>query len=111
MIGGMSDLTIPEEDVPPHDPMCPFAQWPDEDCYQRDAGVNICALIAQVREDERVKSTPVRWVQQAVVAAKEARNAALRDAVEAVKVLPSAWTDAAYREKALAAIEALGGER
>lgn len=36
-----------------HDPMCPFAPWPDERCYQPDAGVSICSIIAKVREDER----------------------------------------------------------
>ena len=36
-----------------HDPLCPFAKWDDVDCYQHDAGVRICDLIAKVREDER----------------------------------------------------------
>lgn len=35
-----------------HDPLCPFAPWPDEDCYQRDAGVRICDLIHSVRTAE-----------------------------------------------------------
>lgn len=34
-----------------HDPLCPFAQWDDEHCFQRDAGVLLCDLIAKVRED------------------------------------------------------------
>ena len=34
-----------------HDPLCPFASWPDERCYQPDAGVSICSIIAKVRED------------------------------------------------------------
>jgi len=34
-----------------HDPLCPFAQWDDEQCFQRDAGVLLCDLIAKVRED------------------------------------------------------------
>ena len=34
-----------------HDPLCPFAKWDDVDCYQHDAGVRICDLIAKVRED------------------------------------------------------------
>lgn len=38
-----------------HDPMCPFAEWPEESCYQRDAGVSICALIAKACADEREK--------------------------------------------------------
>lgn len=32
-----------------HDPLCPFAPWPDERCYQPDAGVSICSIIAKVR--------------------------------------------------------------
>lgn len=36
-----------------HDPLCPFAAWPEEDCHQRDAGVRICDLIAAIRADER----------------------------------------------------------
>lgn len=42
--GGMSDLTIPEEDPPPHDPLCP--------------GPTRCAcdLIVRVRAEERYDS-------------------------------------------------------
>lgn len=36
-----------------HDPLCPFAKWPDEDCFQPDAGVRLCQLIRQVRRNER----------------------------------------------------------
>ena len=38
-----------------HDPLCPFAKWDDVDCYQHDAGVRICDLIAKVREDMLAK--------------------------------------------------------
>jgi hypothetical protein len=38
-----------------HDPLCPFASWSDERCYQPDAGVSICSIIAKVRADERAK--------------------------------------------------------
>lgn len=34
-----------------HDPLCPFAEWPDEHCYQKDAGMSMCSLIAKVRAD------------------------------------------------------------
>lgn len=36
-----------------HDRLCPFAPWPEEDCYQRDAGTRLCDLIAKARADER----------------------------------------------------------
>jgi hypothetical protein len=45
-----------------HDPMCPFAPWPDERCYQPDAGVSICSIIAKVREDERDKDLDYRYI-------------------------------------------------
>lgn len=38
-----------------HDPLCPFAKWDDVDCYQHDAGVRICDLIAKVRQDMLAK--------------------------------------------------------
>lgn len=38
-----------------HDPLCPFAKWDDVDCYQHDAGVRICDLIAKVRDDMLVR--------------------------------------------------------
>lgn len=38
-----------------HDPLCPFAPWPDEHCYQPDAGVSICSIIDKVREDTLTK--------------------------------------------------------
>lgn len=53
-----------------HDPLCPFAEWPEESCYQRDAGVSICALIARVRADERAKrASEDQWIS-----AREARE-------------------------------------
>jgi hypothetical protein len=39
-----------------HDPLCPFAKWDDVDCYQHDAGVRICDLIAKVRDDMLAKA-------------------------------------------------------
>jgi hypothetical protein len=38
-----------------HDALCPFHARPDEDCYQQDAGVTLCELIAKVQCDERAK--------------------------------------------------------
>ena len=95
-----------------HDPLCPVAPG------QMLVGVRICEcdLIARVREDERGYA---KQTSTAIMAYDEGRRdgyaAALRDAVEAVKGCPcpqgyathkcSCWSDA------VAAIEALGGER
>lgn len=69
-----------------HDPMCPFAEWPDESCYQQDAGVSICSLLARVREDERMirqEEKRISFLEGQEVCILS-YNKALRDAVEAV---------------------------
>jgi hypothetical protein len=45
-----------------HDPLCPFHNYPEEDCYQSDAGIRICQLIREVREDERKQITSTHVV-------------------------------------------------
>ena len=108
-----------------HDPMCPYEKWQD-DCQ--------CDLIARVREDERGKrDADGPWfrsvVHECCVRVQDERAAALRDAVEAVKAALPIDIDPgvpgfdpterkAYQigarygvAKAVAAIEALGGER
>lgn len=85
-----------------HDPLCPrshqitFTVW-------RSACE--CALIRRVRADESQHAD--QW-------GRKIRANALRDAVEAVLALPDAiFQQAAWvkHEQAVAAIEALGGER
>lgn len=87
-----------------HDPLCPTVSIKNK-TVTYEFGSCSCALIARVREDERMRDDDYAYV------ATQSYATALRDAVEAVKVLPSAWTDAAYRDKAIAAIEALSHNR
>ena len=94
-----------------HDPLCPKARWPqDEDCYE-------CLLIARVRQDQNQANTKMRTVfhEQGL---REGYAEALRDAVAALKgAMPDedeGWEKsiaAAWMRHAIAAIEALGGER
>lgn len=102
-------VTLANADIPAgvgergHDPLCLMYQPHWRTDYNWNHSDNqfcmLCPIIEAVREDER--------------------TAALRDAVEAVKALPNTggWTTpdgVVYeidRAKAVAAIEALGGER
>ena len=72
-------------------------------------------VIARVREDERKYRNEVEYKYQLCVdEAQTVYVAALRDAVEAVKALPFAhmgWMCVEERNQAVAAIQALGGER
>lgn len=87
-----------------HDPMCPIAST-EAEIYWRPT-CPYCAVIARVREDERARiyalSDRVKNSQYA---------AALRDAVQAVKLSCSADIELVERSEVIAAIEALGGER
>ena len=99
-----------------HDPLCAYDETRESPC-------DWCDLIARVREDERGK-TYEDWDWPAFLVRARAREEALRDAVEAVKSEtkagplfsvrnsgdPQRGWDAAVRH-AIAAIEALGGER
>lgn len=90
-----------------HDPMCSF-QVPTSYCKE-------CELIARVREDEQTHIYSSEAMEEVIrLAASKAYDAALRDAVEAVKALDT-WSDGssvfAWQNEAVAAIEALGGER
>ena len=87
-----------------HDPLCPHAVHPDDGCY--------CRLIARVRADVLANEP------SCVCKFGRGYAAALRDAVEAVKALPwhRPWGDDdtwkyLRRDDAVAAIEALDGER
>ena len=90
-----------------HDPLCPY---PDPE-YLPDE-FHHCRLIARVREDERAYA---KQTSTAIMAYDEGRRdgyaAALRDAVEAVKLSCSADIELVERSEVIAAIEALGGER
>ena len=75
-----------------------------------------CDLIACVREDERQKTFDADWSEMGQLAAVrlfrgQAYAAALRDAVEAVLLSPSADIELVERSQVIDAIEALGGER
>ena len=92
-----------------HDPLCPFAEWPDESCYQPDAGVTICSVIRATRKDEATRAHRM----------SEAYRRGLRDAVDAVKALcdcpvldgkHASFCSIQDVLPAVAAIEALGGE-
>lgn len=90
-----------------HDPLCPFAEWPEESCYQPDAGVSVCVLIARVREDEAAK-------RRADLIWQDGYDIALRDAIIAAnnqrsKFKARDWDDAI--DAVVAAIQAIGGER
>lgn len=116
-----------------HDPLCPCPPIPEHRLIQvRAAGIKFddccCDLIARVREDERSWDGAIRIAR---AAAQEGYAAALRDAVEAVKACddlqPSWWKSMFFggrrarawcqygwdwhKRDAVAAIEALGGER
>lgn len=96
-----------------HDPLCPLRP-PMNPC-------DTCALIARVREDERRKSGDCMCPHPNVECqhptcprgVPEVRVAALRDAKRAVweALGPMDCTDPTQMDTALAAIEALGGER
>ena len=107
-----------------HDPLCPAPVCKDK-CFACDWCLQgcKCAEYARVREDERAKAV---WQRDRLWG--DGYAAALRDAVEAVNGLPflqydrpaGVVTDAGIasftgqyvnRDDALAAIEALGGER
>ena len=112
-----------------HDPLCPCAVSRHPGCL---ASANCpdcqCDLIARVREDERAHGSFERSYNEgyyngrkderkatlrslpAFYAYNKGRSAALRDAVEAVKALPLLGTYNLTAD-AVAAIEALGGER
>ncbi len=77
-----------------HNPLCPM----DWDPTPFDCGH--CLLIARVREDMAAKY---------LIADREHYVAALRDAVEAVKLSCSADIELVERTQVIAAIEALGG--
>lgn len=77
-----------------HDPLCRASSGTFCDC----------PLIARVREDERTNEPPA-W------AYANGYAAALRDAVEAVRLSPSADIELVERSQVLDAIEALGVER
>lgn len=86
-----------------HDPLCPAADG-------SDAYFCRCDEYAHVRVDERSKNP----IAIGVEIARKARERALADAVEAVKgTEASNPSEGAYvfRSRAVAAIEALGGER
>lgn len=93
-----------------HDPLCPQATTMDGPWFA--GGCGLCRLIARVREDER---TYAKQTSTAIMAydegRKDGRTAALRDAVEAVKLSCSADIELVERTEVIAAIEDLGGER
>ena len=92
-----------------HDPMCPMIWDPTPfDC-------GLCDLIARVREDERGYA---KQTSTAIMAYDEGRRdgyaAAMRDAVEAVKAAltdDDGYVRQSELDDAVAAIEALGGQR
>lgn len=83
-----------------HLPECPFAQWPEESCYQQDAGVSICAVIrtcerrARLAERMEYGDAFLRGVQ----AARDAADIALLGTLQST------------RDRVLAAIDALKEE-
>lgn len=90
-----------------HDPMCPFAPWPDERCYQPDAGVSICSIIAKVREDERDKDLDYRYI--AAQAEAQGQRHMLARCIAAVDgmVIDTVGNSAATVDQAIAALRAL----
>lgn len=108
-----------------HDPLCPY--FPEQQGF---GGINSgvpstqpyiagvpcqCDLIARVREDEQshvIGSVSLAAIGEANM--QQYRNgyaAALRDAVEEVKLSCSADIELVERSEVIAAIEALGGDR
>ena len=86
-----------------HDPLCPKATDELREYCE-------CDLIARVREDERGKTLDDAWKWWGPGSYKQA----LLDALEAVKALPlrqSGLVMCVHQQSAVAAIEALGGER
>lgn len=87
-----------------HLPECPFAQWPEESCYQQDAGVSICAVIrtcerrARLAERMEYGDAFLRGVQAA------------RDAVASAPWDAENWIAHAQRAADLAAIDSLKEE-
>jgi hypothetical protein len=86
-----------------HDALCPFHARPDEDCYQQDAGVTLCDLIAQVQYDERAKREkfwqPDEWGRayaQGAEAMRAACIAALSDLPGFVDEETGKWS---YRQE------------
>lgn len=103
-----------------HDPLCPM--HPDYEfehycCGSCNPGavvpwepVCICTNLARVREDEAQGQSEALLKAQRVFL-REGYAAALRDAVEAVKLSCSADIELVERSEVIAAIEALGGDR
>ena len=103
-----------------HDPYCPLREhevdhldtyWCDESC-EVDCQ---CDMIALVREDIRdcdAHGDTIRYrCQHYQQGRKDGYAAALRDAVEAVRLSCSADIELVERSDVIATIEALGGER
>lgn len=98
-----------------HDLLCPISEGPccswmgDCECQCQ------CDWIKRVREDERAAA--LRDMQEGVLDGslhgvfRSVRLRALSDAVEAVRLSPSADIELVERSQVITAIEALGGER
>ena len=105
-----------------HDPLCPNndprVQAAVASAMQSVGAMptgycQFCPVIARVREDEGGKrEVTYVWDQDEVDAMRQqGYAAALRDAVEAVKLSLSADIELVERSQVIADIEALGGER
>ena len=89
-----------------HDPMC--------DDHHDGGDCPWCNFAARVREDERTSSRSLLANEKAYQSGYEhglgvGRDAALRDAVEAVRLSPSADIELVERSQVITEIEALGG--
>jgi hypothetical protein len=97
-----------------HDPLCPFAPWPDEHCYQPDAGVSVCSIIAKVREDmsnstQILGSKPRRCVLEYEAGVAAGRAEALGIRVREVMPYANGYFDGEDHmlAKCIAAVEAV----
>lgn len=81
-----------------HHSLCPFAEWPEEDCFQRDAGVSICHVLQQAEKAviERLEILPHEdWCRtmpecyclytQAIAAVKDGDRGSMATSTDKVK--------------------------